>query len=293
MLNTDLIQYFNATLSAALNSQINIEQAKVLHGGSINSTYRLYTNEHSILLKLNVNQSSDFFEKEASGLNSLRENSAFRIPEVHAVGSHQQTQYLMMEYITEGKATPSSWKDLGVRLAELHQNSYSGFGWTTNNYIGSLNQRNDLVDNWIDFFVHHRLGFQSQLAHRHGILSSQIMHQLDTLYMKLPELMSAEPPALLHGDLWSGNHLLSDSQQNVLIDPAVYFGHREVDIAMMHLFGGFPKSVFDAYHAAYPLTKGWESRIDLFNLYPLLVHVNLFGASYASRVARILDRYLK
>lgn len=293
MLNSELINCFNTELSAFFGESIEIASAEVVHGGSINDTYHLKSKNQSFMLKLNQNQNDDFFSKEASGLKVLRDSSSLKIPQVYAVKNHENWQFLLMEYIQEGKPNNESWASLGRDLAQLHKNTNKHFGWKHNNYIGSLPQPNNTKESWIEFFIESRLQYQAKLAHDQNLLSDSLMSQLEQLYQKLSAIIPNEQPALLHGDLWSGNHLIGQSNRNVLIDPAVYYGHREVDIAMMHLFGGFPKIVFESYNEVFPFEKEWEQRIDLFNLYPLLVHVNLFGSSYSNRVTQVLNKYLK
>lgn len=293
MLNSELIAFFEEELSKTLGLEIKIDEAHTLHGGSINYTYCLVANQQNFLAKLNQNQPKDFFLQESLGLKALSYKSGIYIPKVYLEGVRQNIQYLVMEFVQEGMPQQKSWEAFGTQLAQLHQNTSAYFGWEQNNYIGSLPQLNKTHSKWIDFFIECRLQHQAALAIEQKRIELSLVKQLEQLYLKLPSLIPEESPALLHGDLWSGNYLVSNNQDSVLIDPAVYYGHREVDLAMMHLFGGFPKSVFESYHDTFPLEKNWESRIDLFNLYPLMVHVNLFGESYAKRVSRILQKYLK
>lgn len=174
----------------------------------------------------------------------------------------------------------------------MHRNSSGQFGLDHDNYIGSLPQRNRFSASWAEFFVRERLAVQLQLAIDGGRIERQIASKFSAVFQRLHEWVPAEPPALLHGDLWSGNLLTSFAGNPCLIDPAVYFGHREMDLAMMRLFGGFHVDCFHAYAETFPLTPGFEDRADLYNLYPLLVHVNLFGGGYAAQVASIINRFV-
>lgn len=293
MLNSELIKHLGTQLTEFFGNNIQVTSSTIIHGGSINHTYRLETNEQCFVVKLNQNQPDDFFMKESEGLEVLRSKSQFYIPGVYLEGGVNNIQYLVMEYIEEGRRSQATWEVFGRDLANLHLNTSTSFGWSNDNFIGSLNQINTSEGKWLDFFITHRLEYQLKLAYQHGLVDQDLLSRFERLYVKLESLLPAEKPALLHGDLWNGNHLTSESDKNVLIDPAIYFGHREVDISMMHLFGGFPKVVFEAYHEVFPLSPDWENRIDLFNLYPLLVHVNLFGTSYARRVSNVVDKYLK
>ncbi|MFZ1687503.1 MAG: fructosamine kinase family protein, partial [Flavobacteriales bacterium] len=183
-------------------------------------------------------------------------------------------------------------------LARLHGHTNSTFGLDPastagrrDNYIGSLKQVNTGQVTWGEFFIHCRLEPQVKMAIDHQRIGMGDVLRFERLYGKLPSLFPIEPPALLHGDLWSGNFLCDAHHQPVLIDPAVYYGHREMDIAMTKLFGGFEPAFYSAYSDAWAMEIGWEERADLCNLYPLLVHVNLFGGSYAGQVAAILLRF--
>ncbi|MFZ1692867.1 MAG: fructosamine kinase family protein, partial [Flavobacteriales bacterium] len=160
------------------------------------------------------------------------------------------------------------------------------------NYIGSLKQVNTPAADWPSFFIHQRLEPQLRMARDAKRVEAGMAFRFERLFAKLDQLITVEPPALLHGDLWSGNFICDANAQPVLIDPAVYYGHREMDIAMTKLFGGFDSGFYAAYNDAWPMERGWEERMDLCNLYPLLVHVNLFGGGYAAQVEAALRRFV-
>ena len=183
--------------------------------------------------------------------------------------------------------TKNFWENFGRDLSYLHQNSNSLFGLDHDNFIGSLVQKNQYHSTWIDFFIHQRIKPQLLL----GNFSSDFLRSCDKLFVKIEDLFSNEPSSLLHGDLWSGN-FLSNNERPVLIDPSVYFGCREMDISMTKLFGGFDQRFYDSYNENFPLYEGWEERIDICNLYPLLVHVNLFGGSYYNQTKNIIDSFV-
>jgi protein-ribulosamine 3-kinase len=171
----------------------------------------------------------------------------------------------------------------------LHRSGAERFGWPRSNYVGSEPQDNTEEADWPSFYVRRRLEPQLERAHARGLASASMRRGLERLVARMPELAGApEPPSRLHGDLWSGNAFAAADGAPVLIDPAVYGGHREIDLAMMRLFGGFSERVFDAYEEEWPLAPGNEARVALYQLYPLLVHVNLFGAGYAAGVERAL-----
>lgn len=252
-------------------------------GGSINNCFKIITSSGRFFLKYNKNSSIEMFEVESRGLDLLRESSSFYIPKVVSY----KKNYLLMEFIEEEKKDGHFWEKFGRRLSEMHKKTNSYYGLDHNNFIGSLAQKNNFVNRWSDFFINQRLMPQLSL----GSFSNDFLLSFDKLFVKIDSFFPKEPPSLLHGDLWSGNFLVSSSLP-VLIDPAVYFGFREMDIAMSKLFGGFDSSFYSSYNEQNPLSDGWEDRLDICNLYPLLVHVNLFGGSYYNQVKRILTRFV-
>ena len=268
-----------------------IEKVIPISGGSINKTYELKGNQQSFFVKVNdLNKFPGMFDKEVLGLNLLRKSSPIIVPEVILKGAFEQQAFLVLEYIESSEPSKKYWENFGESLAILHSNTQLEFGLEYNNYNGSLIQVNNQAEDWVNFFIQNRLIEQQRQARNNGRLDKQLSDMLDRLYSKLDSFFPIEKPALLHGDLWSGNYLVKDGNP-CFMDPAVYYGHREVDLAMSLLFGGFDKKMYQAYDAQFPLEKGWEKRVDVLNLYPLMVHVNLFGASYAQRVKSILKHY--
>jgi fructosamine-3-kinase len=196
-----------------------------------------------------------------------------------------------MEWVEGGIKGQGFWADFGRGLALLHRHTRDHFGLERDNYIGSLVQHNTPASDWPSFFIHQRLEPQLKMARDRKRVEAGMAFRFERLFHQLDKLFPAEPPALIHGDLWSGNFLCDDQGCPVLIDPAVYYGHREMDLAMTKLFGGFDVALYTAYHAEWPLEKGWEERVDLCNLYPLMVHVNLFGGGYVAQVEGVLKRF--
>ncbi len=293
-MNSELKTLLEKELSQTLKAPCAISVASPQHGGSINRSYRLSTNQGSFFIKLNQGKAADFFEKEAQGLIAIAATKSFKVPEVIHYGAfnNEAWQYLLLEQIDTGVEQAGFWKDFALQLAALHRHFGKTFGYNEDNYIGSLPQKNSKQQIWSEFFAEQRLLFQTQMAYDDHLIDRQLLKHIEQLCLKLQDVFPVERPSFIHGDLWSGNYLCSRHNEPVLIDPAVHYAHREMDIAMMHLFGGFPKRVFEAYHEVFPLEQGWEKRIDLCNLYPLLVHVNLFGSSYAIRVDHIVKRFL-
>jgi len=271
-------------------AQKNLEllEIKRLSGGDINDVYLLKCTHSDFVIKLNdAEKFPGMFEAEAKGLSTLKASESFRIPEIINYGIEGEQSYLLLENIEQGGISNRFWPDFAEQLAGLHMSTNSKFGLDHSNYIGSLPQRNDHHDVASEFYIAERLEPQFTLAHDQGYLFSD----LSAFYKNISEIIPPENPSLIHGDLWSGNYLVSSKEEPVLIDPAVAFAPREMDLAMMQLFGGFPTQVFSIYNEIFPLTENWESRIPLWQLYYLLVHLNLFGSGYLSQVEQIVKSY--
>lgn len=261
-----------------------------LAGGDINEVFKVETDQGNLVAK--CNNSARFpgmFEAESKGLELLQKGG-FKTPEVLTLGEEEGFSFLILEYLKSENATPAFWESFGNQLARLHQNTQDTFGLDHNNYMGSLVQQNARVSDWSEFFITQRLEPQLKLAYDEGYFKG-LGQRWSRFMNKLESLVPQEKPALVHGDLWSGNFICGENQTPVLIDPAAHYGHREADISMMHLFGGFDPSLFETYNLQFALESGWRQRVDIHNLYPLLVHVNLFGGSYAQQVSSILKRF--
>lgn len=261
-------------------------------GGSINHTYRITSGKETFFCK--VNQLAAFpglFEGEQQGLELLARQEVIRLPRVIAGGHTGDHQVLILEWIEQGLKTTAFWKTFGKQLAALHYIRDNQFGLTTDNYMGALPQSNQLTNNWIDFFIQQRLQPQVKLAVNRQLLEPVHNSHFEHLYQQLGNVFAREPAALLHGDLWSGNFLCDDAENPVLIDPAVYYGHRSMDMAMTTLFGGFDGAFYESYQYHYPLPANYRQQWELCNLYPLLIHLNLFGKSYLADIVRTIRRY--
>ncbi len=262
-------------------------------GGCINKGGRLATSKGDFFLKWNdAHKYPAMFLTEARGLQLLQKPACITVPNVILTGVEDEFQFIVLEFIESATQQSNYWQKLGEQLALIHSFRSTSFGLDHNNYIGSLPQRNTQMTNWIDFFIEQRLSVQLDLALRNDLVDNTIADRFQRLWSLLPSLLAVEEPSLLHGDLWSGN-LITDRDGNpCVIDPAVYFGHREADLAFTCLFGGFDTTFYDSYMSALPLEKDYNDRFDLYNLYPLLVHVNLFGRSYLGQVVSILSRFV-
>jgi fructosamine-3-kinase len=274
----------------------SVKKTQRLSGGDINDAFELeLVSGTRVFLKTNRRASPSMFPAEARGLDWLRAAGALRVPEVLAVSSGREGEpcFLVLELLRPAAPQPGFDERLGRGLAELHRFGAPRFGLDHDNFIGSLPQRNEPQATWAEFFWSQRLEPQLERAVASGQATSRLRAGFERLAKRLPSLVGpAEPPARLHGDLWGGNLHIDESGAPCLIDPAVYGGHREVDLAMMRLFGGFSETVFRAYAEAWPLAAGHAERITLYQLYPLMVHVNLFGGGYVDSVERGLARYV-
>lgn len=284
--------FFESALFQTTGQDHQIKDALPVSGGDINHAVRLVTNHDTFFFKYNSTDVGDLFEKEALGLRLLSSTKTLPVPTVYGTGTASTYHFLLMEYLPKQAPGLSFWKDFGSSLAEMHQHTQSQFGLDHDNHIGKLPQKNTLSDSWIDFFINNRLEVQLGLAIYNGHVDQPYAENFRKLYAQLPGLLPDEPPALLHGDLWSGNFMCGPGSQAWIYDPAVYYGHREMELAFTRLFGGFDHQFYDSYHEAYPLEPGLEERTEIYNLYPLLVHVNLFGTSYLSGINRTLRRFL-
>ena len=259
-------------------------------GGCINQTAKISDGDRHYFVKTNQASLLEMFIAEAIALQQIYDTRAIRVPKPICWGIVEDTAYLVMENLELG--TKQNWEVMGRNLAAMHKvTSDRGFGWERNNTIGSTPQINNWTEDWIEFWIEYRLGFQISLAKRKGWICN--VSEQD-LYATIPSLFrDYQPqPSMVHGDLWSGNAAFVESEP-VIFDPALYFGDREVDLAMTELFGGFPSHFYQAYQAAYPLNQGYQKRKNLYNLYHILNHFNLFSGSYGSQANRMITDIAK
>ena len=262
-------------------------------GGCINKVGVCETRDGSFFLKWNaLERFPGMFDAEAKGLEMLKRSCSLYVPKVICTGKAGQFQFLVLENIREGSRAKDYWRNFGAGLARLHQTTAEKPGLDHDNYIGSLKQVNTPTRSWIQFFKEHRLEAQLKLARDAGKVEAALATKFESLFCRLNMLLPEATSSLVHGDLWGGNIMITGEGQPCLIDPAIYFGSREMDLAMTQLFGGFDNSFFSDYENVFPLEPGYRDRLDLYNLYPLLVHVNLFGGGYVRQVHSIVQRFL-
>lgn len=272
----------------ASKNNLTLTETKPLSGGDINEVFLLKCDKGNFVAKLNdALKFPGMFTAEAKGLQLLNGTSAFKIPAIIGEDEIGNTSYLLMEYIPSGQPNSNFWQIFAENLATLHKNTQKEFGLDHDNYIGSLPQKNDYRATASEFYINQRLAPQFKIASEKGFQ----FKNLDKFYRNISEAIPQEAPSLIHGDLWGGNYMVSEKGQPVLIDPAVAFAPREMDLAMMKLFGGFPKEVFNIYDSIFPMKLDWQGRISLWQLYYLLVHLNLFGIGYLSRVKSTVSKY--
>ncbi|TJZ77353.1 fructosamine kinase family protein [Chitiniphilus eburneus] len=273
-------------LSTALGQPVTLGSPRAVGGGSINNACRVESSAGPFFVKLNRAGRLGMFEAEADGLDAL--GRVIRAPRAICHGVAGEHAFLVLEWLDLVRQGDDA--ALGEALAAMHRSTASRYGWERDNTIGSTAQHNEWMDDWIAFWRERRLGEQFRLARQNG----QRFAQADRLLGMLPSFFNGYLPApsLLHGDLWSGNVGFLASGAPVLFDPACYYGDREADLAMTELFGGFGRRFYDAYRAAWPLDSGYALRRDLYNLYHVLNHFNLFGGGYADEAERLTERLL-
>ena len=281
------------SIAEATGAQFHIESRTSVGGGCINAAFRVTGGRRAYFVKTNAPHAADMFAAEAAGLAEIARSQTVRVPQPVCHGSNSEAGWLALEFIDFGSPHRDSSRALGQSLAAMHRVTAPRFGWQRDNAIGATPQPNTPREDWAEFWREHRLGFQLALAARNGAPSS-LLAKGERLLRDFPALLAgcAVAPALLHGDLWGGNAGVDGAGLPVIYDPAVYYGHREADLAMTELFGGFNADFYAAYREAFPLDAGYPVRKQLYNLYHVLNHYNLFGGGYARQAEAMADRLL-
>ncbi|MDJ0675526.1 MAG: fructosamine kinase family protein [Calothrix sp. MO_167.B42] len=279
-------------ISQVTGEKFQSAQRRSVGGGCINQGYAVSNDKQTYFVKLNQASQIAMFEAEALGLQQMFDTATIRVPQPICTGTAGNSCYIVLSWLEMGGGKSQSSLEMGRKLAAMHKTTSSkGFGWDMNNTIGSTPQINDWTEDWGEFYTQHRLGYQFKLGKRRG----GHFPQAGELLAAIPELLAGhEPqPSLVHGDLWGGNAGCTVEGEPVIFDPATYFGDREVDIAMTELFGGFPRGFYQGYNEVFPLDSGYESRKNLYNLYHVVNHFNLFGGSYESQTNSMISRILR
>lgn len=284
----------HSDLKAHITKLLNqdIKSISVVQGGDISQAYRIETTANSYFLKLNSALNAlTMFQTETYGLQCIDKTNTIKTPKVIAYDNLESSAFLLLEFIESKSPSSEDFKNLGEQLAQLHKCNSERFGLDQDNFIGLLHQSNTQYETWVEFYTNERLIPQLELAKQKGLLQGSECPNLEHIKNRLQPFFVNIKPSLLHGDLWSGNYLISTNGKPYLIDPAIYYGHPEVDIAMSKLFGGFGEAFYNSYFSYLPTDANTSERIDIYQLYYLLVHLNMFGRSYYSSVSYILKRY--
>ncbi|MCJ7625159.1 MAG: fructosamine kinase family protein [Anaerolineaceae bacterium] len=272
-------------------------------GGCINNATRIIAGKRSYMLKWNMHSPPDMFSAEARGLKLLEETKTIRVPMVYASseGKPGVPNFILMEWLAKpsGERGLFDQSALGIQIGLLHKKGISPknppmYGLDHDNYIGRISQKNGWEADWVRFYRDYRLLPQMEFAHKKGRLPKIRRKKLELLRERLDKWFAGinRCPSLLHGDLWGGNAMTGPGTIPVIVDPAVYYGDREADIAFTELFGGFSSRFYDGYREIWPLEPDYHERKDLYNLYHLINHLNHFGEPYGFQVDTILEKYI-
>jgi protein-ribulosamine 3-kinase len=281
-------------LKTTLNCPGEFVRTVSVSGGCIHSAFKVEGSCTPVFVKMNHQKSGgDMFQKEALGLNILQSKARqLLVPEVLYCGEDPEgNAVLVLEWICQQPPEARFWENFGNALAQLHLCTQKNFGLDHHNYIGSLVQVNTQEADWATFYIQHRIIELLETGLKQDMFTTSVWKQADALYKVIESDFPKESPALLHGDLWAGNFLSHSKDSAAIFDPAVYYGHRETEIAFTKLFGGFSHVFYEAYHSYYPLQENFSERVEVHQLYPLLVHALLFGGHYIEKVRSILNTY--
>lgn len=262
-------------------------------GGCINETYKIVLSSEQLFCKINsVAEFPGLFVKEKNGLELIARQKIIKTPKVVDCFEAGSQQILLLEWINEGERTNGFWKKFGEQLASLHQVSNDSFGLNEDNYMGSVPQSNQLSNSWVEFFTTQRLQPLIKKCLSKKLLTPEHQTAFENLYNHLPFVFDEkQKPSLIHGDLWNGNFMCNQNSEPVLIDTAVYFGHPSIDLGMTTLFRGFHGSFYEAYDYYSPFSSNYKEQWEIGNLYPLLIHLYLFGRNYLPQIEHILKRF--
>ena len=284
-------------LESIYGKSVKIKSSKPIAGGCINETQVLsLSNGERVFLKYNSSPQKNFFVTEADGLRLLEKSkNGPSVPRTLGISQESNPKFLLLEYIESSVPKVGFASRFGHALAEMHKETQEQYGLDHDNFIGKTIQKNKLELDGLVFFREHRIKFQQELARKTRGLPRVIDHRLDMFCERFESLLDLkyEKPALLHGDLWSGNYFASHDQVPYIFDPAVYFGLREADLAMTEMFGRLPDEFYSAYHEIFPIPPGYTERKEIYNLYHLLNHYNLFGGSYLEQADQMVRSFVE
>jgi len=283
------LQLFESVFFETFGKEVEIEEFSIVASGVVNTGVKVIGSEGTYFIKLNELENANFFESEAADLKRIK--TKVSVPEILGFGRNSGFNYLITEYIEEGDLTPTSNRMAGAQLAALHQLSSPQFGLEYSNYMASISQDNTWKTDGINFLIQNRILPMVGNCLMEEKISIELYRKIEKLCSRLGKIIPEESPALLHGDLWSGN-LMADRKGNPkFIDPACYYGLRESELAFTYLFGGFEPEFYESYLEVFPLEPGFGQRVSVYHIHPLLVHVYLFGSGYIEGIERILKRF--
>lgn len=292
LFNQNFQQHLNECFSRFFNETVQIEHAASIPGGDISQTCILHTTRGKYFIKINAALFGlDFFEKEARGLAILANAGAIKVPRPLFDGKFHQQIFLVMEYLESGPMATDFWESFGHAIATLHRQTRESFGLDFDNYVGKIPQSNQDTSSWHHFYASQRIMPLVYKAEKNKLLGTEEVRLAEQLCLRLPDLLPEEKPALLHGDLWKGNFLVYETGHAAIFDPSACYGHRELDLAIARLFGGFDEKFYHSYEESFPLQPGHLARVDIFQLYHLLAHLLLFGGHYQADVVGIMRKY--
>lgn len=298
-----------ADVSSALRQLVDpdarVFHARPLSGGCISHAMQVALTsdrlgDRTLFAKSNSLSFVDNFECERDGLNALAATESISVPRPIAMGTAAQRSWLITEWVETRPPSDQLFSDFGRQLAEMHRATASNkIGWQRDNFLGAATQPNTATDSWVEFIAQNRIGYQLRWAFDQQLADATLLRQVEAIVAAMPDLLNgrADQTSLLHGDLWSGNYLFGATHENlkavpVIIDPAVYHGCREAEFGMLKLFGACPPEFYDAYRSAWPLAAGWQRRVNVYVLYHLLNHLNMFGSGYLSQCHHVAREIL-
>lgn len=287
-----LQQLFEKTLKQ-MDTDDTVQGIQAVSGGDINEAYYVQSKHREFFVKLNRTVDAAFFEFEKEGLERIGQTGTIHVPDVYGIFTDEDHKIpmLWMEWVAgEKRKSTEAW--LGERLAAMHLKKGNVFGLDGKSFIGTLEQNNQMMDNWLSYYRDYRLAGQLKIGVDRKTVTGKRKEMLSVLMEKMGQWIPEKPiPSLLHGDLWGGNWMVGEEGNPYLIDPSVLFGDHEFEIAYTELFGGFSQRFYDAYTSVFPLSDTYKNKKPLYQLYYLLIHLNMFGESYGPSVDRILHRY--
>ncbi|MFM1913997.1 MAG: hypothetical protein RIR51_1850 [Bacteroidota bacterium] len=290
--NSEQFKFIEQILKIHLSKNIDIQNIEFFYGGNFNTASKVSANGSDYFVKWAPEEDVNTFEKEAKNLQLIDSTNTLKVPKVYGNGNFESKNYLIIQGISSAEQNKNYWKDFGIGLANLHKTSSpNGFGLDYDNFIGTLPQINSWNKNWIDFFIENRLIPQLDLAEYNRKINSDLIEKFEALFKELNSIFPENSSSLIHGDLWDSNIMTDLDGNAIILDPTCYFGSREAEIAFTTMFGGFENEFYESYNEVLPIEKGFHERLPFYNLYPLLVHVNLFGEGYLPTINKILSKF--